>query len=57
MILKLPTAELLDGLLQHPATSAWLGDRLGPTAVVIPEDHLAGLRKALQDIGIVLDVR
>jgi hypothetical protein len=56
-VLTLPTAELLDGLLQHPATCAWLGDRLGPTAVVIPEDHLAGLRKALQDIGIELDVR
>ena len=27
-------AELLDGLLQHPATRPWLGDRLGPKAVV-----------------------
>jgi hypothetical protein len=54
LILDLPTAELLDGLLQHPATSPWLGDRLGPTAVAIADDRLAPLQNALKDLGIDL---
>ena len=54
LILNLPTPELLDGLLQHPATSPWLGDRLGPTAVAIADDRLAPLQKALKDLGIEL---
>ena len=54
LVLTLPDAELLDGLLQHPATSPWLGDRLGPTAVAIPDDHLEPLRKALKELGIEL---
>jgi hypothetical protein len=54
LILNLPTPELLDGLLQHPATSRWLGDRLGPTAVAIADDRLAPLQDALRDLGIDL---
>jgi hypothetical protein len=54
LILNLPTAELLDGLIQHPATSRWLGDRLGPISVVIAEDRLAPLKNALKDLGIDL---
>ena len=40
---------------QHPATSPWLGDRLGPTAVIVPDDHLQSLREALKGLGISLD--
>ena len=54
LVLNLPTAELLDGLLQHPATGPLLGDRLGPTAVVIADDRLAPLQKALKELGIDL---
>ncbi len=54
LILNLPTAELLDGLLQHPATSPWLGDRLGPTAVAIADDRLAPLQNALKELGVEL---
>ena len=36
LVLTLPSVGLLDGLLQHPATSPWLGDRLGPKAVADP---------------------
>ena len=54
LVLTLPDPGLLDGLLQHPATSPWLGDRLGPTAVVIPDDQLESLRKALKELGISL---
>jgi hypothetical protein len=55
LVLTLPDAGLLDGLLQHPATRPWLGDRLGPTAVVIADDHLEPLRKTLEELGIALD--
>jgi hypothetical protein len=55
LVLTLPDAGLLDGLLQHPATGPWLGDRLGPTAVVIADDHLEPLRKAVRELGITLD--
>jgi hypothetical protein len=55
MVLNLPTAELLDGLLQHPATRPWLGDRLGPKSVAIPDDQLEPLQKALKELGISLD--
>jgi hypothetical protein len=37
LVLTLPNPEFLDGLLQHPATSPWPGDRLGPTAVVVEQ--------------------
>jgi hypothetical protein len=56
MVLTLPSAEFLDGLLQHPATRPWLGDRLGPTSVVILEEQLAPLQQALKDLGFPLDV-
>jgi hypothetical protein len=55
LILTLPDAGLLDGLIQHPATGPWLGERLGPTAAAIPDDHLEPLRKALEELGIALD--
>ena len=55
LVLTVPDTGLLGGLLQHPATAPWLGDRLGPTAVVIPDDHLEPLRKVLKELGIDLD--
>jgi hypothetical protein len=51
-----PTAELADGLLQHPATRDLLGDRLGPTAIIIANDHLEALSKVLTELGISLVV-
>jgi hypothetical protein len=55
-ILNLPTAELVDGLLQHPATSPFLGTRLGPTCIAVPDEHLAALQKALKELGIDLEL-
>jgi hypothetical protein len=54
-VLTLPAPGLLDGLLQHPATSPWLGDRLGPTAVVVADEHMESLRKALKELGIAFE--
>ena len=55
LILHAPTPEVLDGLAQHPGTRPYLGDRLGPTAVVIPDELLGPFRKALEDLGLALD--
>ena len=56
VVLTLPNPELLEGLRQHPATSDFLGERLGPTSVAIPEHQLAPLQNALKELGITLDV-
>jgi len=54
VLLRAPSAEVLDGLAQHPATRDHLGERLGPTAVLVAEDRLAPLRKALEHLGLEL---
>ncbi len=52
IVLNLPSAILLDGLLQHPTTGHLLGDRLGPTSVAIPDEKMVSLHKALSELGI-----
>ncbi|WP_422930364.1 hypothetical protein [Singulisphaera sp. PoT] len=54
LVLHTPTSELLDGLLQHPQTRDYLGDRLGPTSIVIIEEALPGLRAILGTLGVSL---
>jgi hypothetical protein len=56
LVLHVPSAELLDGLLQHPATRSLLGDRLGPTTVAMADDHLEALRTVLNDLGVELEL-
>ena len=56
LVLKLPTVELLDGLVQHPATAPLLGWRMGPCAVEIADEKLVSLQKALKDLGIDFQV-
>jgi hypothetical protein len=56
VVLNLPSSELLDGMVQHPATSPLLGERLGPTAVTVADDQLGPLRKALKGLGIDLAI-
>ncbi|MEA2630215.1 MAG: hypothetical protein QOE66_434 [Chloroflexota bacterium] len=55
LILQAPSAQWLDGLLQHPATRDYLGERLGPTAVIIPDSLLEPFRRALEGLGLSLD--
>jgi hypothetical protein len=55
-VVRTPTAELLDGLVQHPDTRNLLGERLGPTAVVVPTASLPALRRTLEALGFLLDV-
>ena len=54
VVMTTPTPELLDGLLQHPATGAYLDERLGPTTIIIPDDAVDDLRAALTTLGLTL---
>jgi hypothetical protein len=54
IVLSTPSPELLDGLVQHPATRTLLGDRLGPTAVAVPEDQIHELRDVLRTLRVEL---
>jgi hypothetical protein len=52
LVLHLPTAELADGVQQWPQTRGLVTARLGPTALVVPEEHAALLRDKLLQAGI-----
>jgi hypothetical protein len=52
LVLNVPSESLLDGLLQHPETAPYLGDRLGPTAVVVIETLWPRLREVLDALGL-----
>ncbi len=50
LVLFTPTAEFADGLLQHPATRDYLGDRLGPMAIAVPDDQLEKLQEVMKGL-------
>ncbi len=52
IVVRTASAEWLDGLLQHPLTRPHLGDRLGPTAVIVPEESLETLRRVVEELGL-----
>ena len=52
IVLTVPSAELLDGLMQHPSTGPHLGDRLGPTTAIVPDDDFEPLARALVALGL-----
>ncbi len=56
LVLHLPTPELADGVLQWPETRALVTSRLGPTALVVPEENAAALRERLSKAGIEVSV-
>jgi hypothetical protein len=56
LVLTVTRADLLDGLLQHPAIHPWLGERLGAYSVTIPDDCLGPLSKALKELGIKIEL-
>ncbi|AWM41675.1 hypothetical protein GobsT_72410 [Gemmata obscuriglobus] len=55
LVVKLPTVEIADGLVQWPGTRALVAERLGPLAVSVAEDQLAAFREALKEIGVRVD--
>ncbi len=56
-ILSTPTSELLDGLMQHPATAPFLSERLGPTTAVIDEERRDKFKMVLEEIGLEFEPR
>jgi hypothetical protein len=54
IVMTVPSAELLDGLMQHPSTGPHLGDRLGPTTAIVPDDDFEPLSRALEKLGLSL---
>lgn len=55
LVLHTPSAEILDGLLQHPETYKLLGDRLGATAVIVADENAQALEAALSRLGLTLE--
>jgi hypothetical protein len=54
LVVRLPSAEVTDGLMQWPPTAALVDERLGPTAVTVDEANLPQLKSVLDELGIVL---
>jgi len=54
LVLHAPSAEMIDGLVQHPSTRKHLGERLGPTSVVVPDREVDAFRIALAELGLEL---
>jgi hypothetical protein len=54
LVVRFPTPELADGVMQWPDTRLLITERLGPTAVVVDEENLPALRKVLADVGVVV---
>ena len=52
LVLHAATPELVDGLLQWPATAALIQARLGPTTLAVGEYHAPRLRERLLEIGV-----
>lgn len=52
VVLRVDSAEWLDGLLQHPATAGLFQDRLGPLTAILRESALPELRRALVTLGL-----
>lgn len=55
LVLHTPSAEILDGLLQHPDTKKFFGDRLGPTAIIVPDEAAELLEHALTGLGLSIE--
>jgi hypothetical protein len=56
VVLRLPTPELLETLMNTPAVRRYLGAQLGPAAVAIRPDQWEALVSALQSNGVIVDI-
>jgi hypothetical protein len=54
VILNVPTTEIADGLMQWPGTRSLIETRLGPTALVVAQEHVAALQERLASLGVKL---
>ncbi len=56
LILRFPSPEAVDGLLQWPPARTWIAERLGPQVVRVEPEHLEPLQAALAAIGLSVEV-
>ena len=54
LVVSTPTADLLDGLLQHPSTCDAFSERLGPTHAVVTERLWPTLKRTLDHLGLAI---
>ncbi|MCE9565434.1 MAG: helicase-associated domain-containing protein [Planctomycetes bacterium] len=54
LVVRFPSSELADGVMQWPETRLLVAERLGPMSVVVHEENLVAFRKVLLDIGVNL---
>lgn len=52
LVLHVLTPDLADGLVQWPGTRSLVAGRLGPTALIVAEEHVEELRERLQTLGV-----
>ncbi len=55
LVVKFPTPEITDGVMQWPATRVLVAERLGPLAVAVAEADFDALKAALGEIGVSLN--
>lgn len=55
LLVRFPTPEVADGVMQWPETRHLVAERLGPTAVVVADENLDALRAALAEVGVILE--
>jgi hypothetical protein len=56
MIIRTTAQETMDAIWEAPATRRYLGARLGPMAAIVRADQWTGLRDALGEQGIQVEV-
>jgi hypothetical protein len=54
LVVRFPSTDVADGVMQWPETRPLVAERLGPTTVVVDEENLAALQKVLAEIGVAL---
>jgi hypothetical protein len=52
LVVKVPTPEIADGVMQWPGTRALIAERLGPLALVVDEGNFEALKSALAEVGV-----
>jgi hypothetical protein len=55
LIVRFPTSEMADGVMQWSETRLLISERIGPMAVVVAEENLEALRKVLGEVGVQFD--
>jgi hypothetical protein len=52
VVVRVPTAEVADGLVSWPETAGLIAERLSPTVLAVAADALDRLREKLATIGV-----